>query len=69
MCADITTRETALTRARRRDAMEGFDAVVFAYGQTASGKTFTLVRHCAHWHKSTATLTLVPRTLRRQVTR
>lgn len=28
----------------RRDAMEGFDAVVFAYGQTASGKTFTLVR-------------------------
>ncbi|GAA5957560.1 hypothetical protein JCM8115_001360 [Rhodotorula mucilaginosa] len=24
------------------DAMEGFDAVVFAYGQTASGKTFTL---------------------------
>jgi centromeric protein E len=24
--------------------MEGFDAVVFAYGQTASGKTFTLVR-------------------------
>ncbi|KWU42893.1 P-loop containing nucleoside triphosphate hydrolase protein, partial [Rhodotorula sp. JG-1b] len=23
-------------------AMEGFDAVVFAYGQTASGKTFTL---------------------------
>lgn len=24
--------------------MEGFDAVIFAYGQTASGKTFTLVR-------------------------
>ncbi|GAA6034686.1 hypothetical protein JCM8097_001119 [Rhodosporidiobolus ruineniae] len=24
------------------DAMEGFDAVIFAYGQTASGKTFTL---------------------------
>lgn len=23
--------------------MEGFDAVIFAYGQTASGKTFTLV--------------------------
>jgi centromeric protein E len=22
--------------------MEGFDAVIFAYGQTASGKTFTL---------------------------
>lgn len=26
-----------------RDTMEGFDAVIFAYGQTASGKTFTLV--------------------------
>lgn len=25
-------------------SMEGFDAVIFAYGQTASGKTFTLVR-------------------------
>ncbi|GAA5912225.1 hypothetical protein JCM5296_005452 [Sporobolomyces johnsonii] len=24
------------------DAMDGFDAVIFAYGQTASGKTFTL---------------------------
>ncbi|GAA6008412.1 hypothetical protein JCM10207_000117 [Rhodosporidiobolus poonsookiae] len=24
------------------DAMEGYDAVIFAYGQTASGKTFTL---------------------------
>jgi chromosomal replication initiation ATPase DnaA len=24
-------------------AMEGYNAVVFAYGQTASGKTFTLV--------------------------
>ena len=23
--------------------MEGYNAVVFAYGQTASGKTFTLV--------------------------
>jgi hypothetical protein len=23
--------------------MEGFDACIFAYGQTASGKTFTLV--------------------------
>ena len=43
----IPTRNTALTRARFRDAMEGFDAVVFAYGQTASGKTFTLVRRRA----------------------
>ena len=25
-------------------AMEGYNAVIFAYGQTASGKTFTLVR-------------------------
>lgn len=25
-------------------AMEGYDAVIFAYGQTASGKTYTLVR-------------------------
>jgi hypothetical protein len=29
-----------------RSAMEGFNAVIFAYGQTASGKTFTLV--CSH---------------------
>lgn len=28
-------------------AMEGFDSVIFAYGQTASGKTFTLVRRLA----------------------
>jgi len=27
-----------------RAAMEGYNAVIFAYGQTASGKTFTLVR-------------------------
>ncbi|GAA5810502.1 hypothetical protein MFLAVUS_003924 [Mucor flavus] len=25
-------------------AMEGFNATVFAYGQTASGKTFTMIR-------------------------
>lgn len=25
-------------------AMDGYNAVIFAYGQTASGKTFTLVR-------------------------
>jgi hypothetical protein len=24
-------------------AMDGYNAVIFAYGQTASGKTFTLV--------------------------
>jgi len=30
-------------------AMDGYNAVVFAYGQTASGKTFTLVGYrCAH---------------------
>lgn len=28
-------------------AMEGFDSVIFAYGQTASGKTFTLVSRVA----------------------
>ncbi|KAL7417969.1 P-loop containing nucleoside triphosphate hydrolase protein [Mrakia frigida] len=33
--------ETA-ARDHVRSAMEGFNAVVFAYGQTASGKTFTL---------------------------
>ncbi|GAA5874768.1 hypothetical protein JCM8547_005206 [Rhodosporidiobolus lusitaniae] len=30
------------------DTMEGFDAVVFAYGQTASGKTFTLSGNAAN---------------------
>jgi centromeric protein E len=30
-------------KAHVRAAMEGYNAVVFAYGQTASGKTFTLV--------------------------
>lgn len=29
-------------------AMEGFDAVIFAYGQTASGKTFTLTGNGAN---------------------
>ncbi|RSH90768.1 Kinesin-like protein kip2 [Saitozyma podzolica] len=29
-------------KAHVRSAMEGFNAVIFAYGQTASGKTFTL---------------------------
>lgn len=29
-------------------AMEGFDAVIFAYGQTASGKTFTLTGNHAN---------------------
>ena len=27
-------------------AMDGYNAVIFAYGQTASGKTFTLVCYC-----------------------
>lgn len=39
-------------RAAGRDlvlaAMEGFDAVIFAYGQTASGKTFTLTGNAAN---------------------
>ena len=30
-------------RSHVRAAMDGYNAVVFAYGQTASGKTFTLV--------------------------
>lgn len=34
------------TAARRhvRSAIDGFNVVIFAYGQTASGKTFVLVR-------------------------
>lgn len=33
-------------------AMDGYNAVIFAYGQTASGKTFTLVSHrCAQYHR------------------
>ncbi|KAG8761357.1 Kinesin-like protein kip2 [Serendipita sp. 396] len=32
----------AAARRHVRSAMEGFNAVIFAYGQTASGKTFTL---------------------------
>jgi chromosomal replication initiation ATPase DnaA len=34
-----------------KSAMEGYDSLVFAYGQTASGKTFTLVRvrHRSTW--------------------
>lgn len=38
----IAYEETA--KRHVRSAMEGFNAVVFAYGQTASGKTFTLVK-------------------------
>jgi centromeric protein E len=29
-------------------AMDGYNSVIFAYGQTASGKTFTLVCHYRH---------------------
>ena len=37
----------AVARSHVCAAMDGFNAVIFAYGQTASGKTFTLVRiHC-----------------------
>ena len=34
----------AVARSHVIAAMEGYNAVIFAYGQTASGKTFTLVR-------------------------
>ena len=34
---------TRVARGHVTAAMEGYNAVVFAYGQTASGKTFTLV--------------------------
>ena len=33
----------AVERSHVKAAMEGYNAVCFAYGQTASGKTFTLV--------------------------
>ena len=33
----------AVARSHVCAAMDGFNAVIFAYGQTASGKTFTLV--------------------------
>jgi centromeric protein E len=33
---------TSVARSHVHAAMEGFNAVIFAYGQTASGKTFTL---------------------------
>lgn len=36
----------AVARSHVCAAMDGYNAVIFAYGQTASGKTFTLVsRH------------------------
>jgi len=34
----------AVARSHVWAAMEGYNSVIFAYGQTASGKTFTLVR-------------------------
>lgn len=34
----------AVARGHVCAAMDGYNAVIFAYGQTASGKTFTLVR-------------------------
>ena len=33
----------AVARSHVCAAMDGYNAVIFAYGQTASGKTFTLV--------------------------
>lgn len=36
---------TAVARSHVYAAMDGYNAVIFAYGQTASGKTFTLVRY------------------------
>lgn len=41
----------AVARSHVCAAMDGYNAVIFAYGQTASGKTFTLVcsgRPCAY---------------------
>lgn len=35
----------AVARSHVCAAMDGYNAVIFAYGQTASGKTFTLVRN------------------------
>jgi centromeric protein E len=35
----------AVARSHVCAAMDGYNAVIFAYGQTASGKTFTLVSH------------------------
>ena len=34
----------AVARSHVCAAMDGYNSVIFAYGQTASGKTFTLVR-------------------------
>ena len=34
----------AVARSHVCAAMDGYNAIIFAYGQTASGKTFTLVR-------------------------
>jgi hypothetical protein len=36
----------AVARSHVCAAMDGYNSIVFAYGQTASGKTFTLVRPC-----------------------
>jgi centromeric protein E len=49
----------AVARSHVTAAMEGYNAVVFAYGQTASGKTFTLVRPAA----SPGSLAMLSRTL------
>lgn len=38
----------AVARSHVCAAMDGYNAVIFAYGQTASGKTFTLVSECPH---------------------
>jgi hypothetical protein len=39
-----------VARAHVNAAMEGYNSVVFAYGQTCSGKTFTLVSCNLCWH-------------------
>jgi centromeric protein E len=38
----------AVARSHISAAMDGYNAVVFAYGQTASGKTYTLVSRYLH---------------------
>lgn len=41
--SDNRTIYNRAARAHVRAAMEGYNSLVFAYGQTASGKTFTLM--------------------------
>lgn len=47
----------AVARSHVCAAMDGYNAVIFAYGQTASGKTFTLVSLQTRGDFRTAVLT------------